>query len=280
MFNPSINILLATYNGQNYLTAQIDSILAQSYHDWQLLIRDDGSSDDTVSIIKDYIAEFPDKIRLITDEDCHLGASLNFGRLLEYADTEYIMFSDQDDVWLPDKIKITLKVMKATERRWPDKPVLVHTDLKIIDADSNIIADSMWSYQKLFPEIGDKLNKIMAHNVVTGCAMMINRKARMVSLPVPKEAVMHDWWIAIKVAKHGKIAYVPITSVLYRQHLENKIGAKRAQKIYSLLFWKKLRHSRELLSAQYEMVKKVDPGVNFWSLILNKVLIKIAQQYR
>jgi hypothetical protein len=110
--------------------------------------------------------------------------------------------------------------------------------------------------------------------------MMINRKAGMVSMPIPKEAVMHDWWIAIEVAKHGKIAYVPVPSILYRQHLGNEVGPKKTQKIYSLLFWKKLCHSKELLSAQYRMVKKADLGINFWSLILNKVLIKIAQQYR
>lgn len=271
---------MATYNGQEYLKKQIDSILAQSNRDWQLLIRDDGSCDNTISIIEDYMARFPDRIKLITDKQCHLGASLNFGRLLEYADTEYIMFSDQDDIWLPNKIELTLNVMKATEQLYPDKPVLVHTDLRVIDPHSNTIADSMWSYQKLFPEIGNNLNKITAQNVVTGCAMMINKKAKAVSIPIPREAIMHDWWIAIKVAKHGKIAYVSTPSILYRQHPGNEIGAKEVQKINSLHFLKKLCRLKELLSAQYKMVKKADPNANLWLLVSNKVFVKIAQQYR
>ena len=277
---PQISICMATYNGQEYLKKQIDSIFAQSNQDWQLLIRDDGSCDNTISIIEDYMARFPDKIKLITGKECHLGASLNFGQLLEYTDTQYIMFSDQDDIWLPNKIELTLNVMKATEQLYPDKPVLVHTDLRVIDSDSRTIADSIWSYQKLFPEIGNSLNKITAQNVVTGCAMMINRKARAVSIPIPGEAIMHDWWIAIKVAKHGKIAYVSTPSILYRQHPGNEIGAKRAQKINILHFLTKLCRLKKLLSAQYRMVKKADPDAKLSLLVLNKALIKIAQRCR
>lgn len=271
---------MATYNGQKYLREQIDSILTQSNHNWQLLIRDDGSGDNTASIIEDYVVGYPDKIRLIKDKKGHLGASLNFAMLLEYADTDYIMFSDQDDVWLPNKIELTLNAMKAAEQCYPDKPLLVHTDLKIIDSDSNIIADSMWGYQKLFPEIGNNLNKIVAHNVVTGCAMMINRKAKEMSLPIPKEAVMHDWWIAIKVAKYGKIASVPTPSILYRRHPGNEIGPKEVKKTNSLSFLKKLGYSKKQLLTQCKMVKKADPNTNLWIMLMNKVLIKMAQMCR
>ena len=209
-----------------------------------------------------------------------LGASLNFGQLLEYTNTEYIMFSDQDDVWLPNKIELTLNVMKAAEQIYPNKPVLVHTDLKVVDSELNIISDSMWSYQKLFPEIGDDLSKIMAQNVVTGCTMMINRKARDASIPIPAEAIMYDWWLALNTAEFGKIAYLSIPSILYRQHSGNKIGAKRAKRINILNFLKKLYHLRKLLSAHYRMVKRFNPDASLWLLLLNKVLVKIAQRCR
>ena len=153
---------------------------------------------------------------------------MNFGKLLEYADTEYIMFSDQDDVWLPNKIELTLNAMKAAEQVYPDKPILIHTDLQVMDSELNTIANSMWSYQKLFPEAGDDLNRIMAQNVVTGCTVMINKKARAVSIPVPDEAIMYDWWLALNVCRHGKIIYVSIPSVLYRQHSRNRLGAQKA----------------------------------------------------
>jgi glycosyltransferase involved in cell wall biosynthesis len=277
---PNIDILLAAYNGQAYLKEQIDSVLAQSNQDWRLIIRDDGSSDNTVSILEKYKAEHPDKIKLISDSDGNLGASLNFGRLLEQTDAEYIMFSDQDDIWLPNKIELTLNAMKATEQIYPDKPVLVHTDLKVADSDLNIIADSMWTYQKLFPEAGNDLNRAMAQNVVTGCTVMINKKARAISIPVPDEAIMYDWWLALNVCRHGKIVYVSIPSVLYRQHSKNRVGAQKARKINIVHFLKKLCRIKKLLSAHYRMLKKFDPRASFWLLLLNKILVKIDQRLR
>jgi glycosyltransferase involved in cell wall biosynthesis len=271
---------MATYNGARYIEQQIESILAQSNQDWQLIIRDDGSDDNTVSIIENYAAKHRGKIKLIQDDGSQLGATLNFGHLLEHTDTEYIMFSDQDDVWLPNKVELTLNTFKEAEKIYHDMPLLVHTDLRVVDFDLNIIADSMWSYQKLFPDIGNNLKKIMAHNVVTGSAMMINRKAKEVSIPIPREAIMHDWWIALNVAKHGKIVYVSTPSILYRQHSKNAIGAQRARKIDVFHFLRKLCHLRKLLSTHYRMVKKFNPDASLWSLVLNKFFVKIAQRCR
>jgi glycosyltransferase involved in cell wall biosynthesis len=280
MAQPAISICMATYNGEQFLRQQLDSIFAQSNQDWQLLIRDDGSDDNTVHIIEDYAGRLPGKIRLVTDNGNRLGASLNFGKLLEYADTEYIMFSDQDDVWLPNKIELTLNAMKAAEQVYPDKPILIHTDLKVIDSELNTIANSMWSYQKLFPEAGDDLSRIMAQNVVTGCTVMMNKKAKAVSIPVPDEAIMYDWWLALNVCRHGKIIYVSIPSILYRQHSRNRVGAQKARKINIIHFLKKLCCIKKLLSAHYRMLKKFDPHASFWLLLLNKALVKIAQRCR
>jgi glycosyltransferase involved in cell wall biosynthesis len=271
---------MATYNGEPFLKQQLDSILAQSNQDWQLLIRDDGSDDNTVRIIEDYASRLPDKIRLIKDNGIRLGASLNFGKLLEYADTEYIMFSDQDDVWLQNKIELTLNAMKAAEQIYPHKPILIHTDLQVMDSELNTIAKSLWNYQKLFPEAGDDLNRVMACNIVTGCTVMINKKARDVSIPVPDEAIMYDWWLALNVCRHGKIIYVSIPSVLYRQHSRNRLGAQKARRINIVHFLKKLCRINKLLPAHYRMLKKFDPRASFWLLLLNKTLVKIAQRCR
>lgn len=279
-YKPDIKILLAAYNGQEYLAEQIDSILNQSIQNWQLLVRDDGSDDGTVRILEDYANRLPDKIRLITDNGSRLGANLNFGKLLEYADAEYVMFSDQDDVWLPNKIELTLNAMKAAEKVYPDKPILIHTDLQVADSKLNIIADSLWVYQKLFPEAGNNLNRIMAQNVVTGCTVMINKKALVVSLPVPPEAIMYDWWLALNVCRHGKIIYVSIPSVLYRQHSGNQVGAQRARKINIVNFFKKLCRIKKLLAAHYQMLKKFDPHASFMSLLFDKTIVKIAQRFR
>ena len=276
----STDILLATYNGQEYLKEQIDSILAQSNQDWQLLIRDDASDDDTLNIIKDYVARYSDNIKLIEDSGCHLGASLNFQRLLENSIAEYIMFSDQDDVWLPPKIEATLNLMKATEKAYPNKPILVHTDLRVVDSQLKTIAKSTWRYQRSFPETGNDLSKVILQNVATGCTIMINRKAKTISLPIPKEAVMHDWWIAINVAKHGKIVYIPDQLVLYRQHHNNVVGAKKVPRVDTQVFLKNLFSLKKRILNHYRMVKKYDPNATLWLVVLKKVASKIAKKFK
>jgi glycosyltransferase involved in cell wall biosynthesis len=266
--NPSIDILLASYNGQRYIGLQIDSILGQSNKDWQLLIRDDVSDDNTPQIIADYAARYPDKIKWVDNEGQHLGACLNFGKLLDISTAKYIMFSDQDDIWLPKKIEATFSLMKTVEQKYPTKPILVHTDLKVVDMQLNTIAASMWKYQNNRPQNGDKLDKVISQNVATGCTMMINSEAKAVSMPIPAEAVMHDWWIAINTAKHGKIAYLPQQLVLYRQHGGNAVGAKQ-NNILSL---------KKRTTEYFKMVKKYDPDAQFWQVVSKKIITKVTQK--
>jgi len=111
-----IDILLSTYNGEQYLRNQIESIINQTYKNWRLLIRDDGSQDKTIEILEYYLRKHKDKIVLIEDGQKHLGASKSFFRLLGYSDAKYIMFCDQDDVWLPYKIEKTYNKMKELEK--------------------------------------------------------------------------------------------------------------------------------------------------------------------
>ena len=263
-----IDILLATYNGRKHLREQIDSILTQSNQDWRLLIRDDISNDDTLDIIKEYVAKYSDRIILIEDDKKHLGAMLNFQCLLQNSTAEYIMFCDQDDVWLPTKIEATLNLMKGTEKAFSGKPILVHTDLRVVNHELATIAKSMWAYQGTHPANGGDFNKIMFQNVVTGCSAMINKKAKAISMPIPAEAVMHDWWIALNVAKHGKIAYIPQQLVLYRQHRNNAVGAKGDR-----------TSLKERVFAHCRMIKKYDPTLSFWSIFVEKVANKIIQKY-
>jgi len=277
---PRIDILLATYNGQAYLKDQIDSILAQSCQDWQLLIRDDGSIDDTINVIEDYQRQYPDKIKIITDSVNHLGAKLNFGELLKHTQSDYIMFCDQDDVWLPQKIDVTLNAMRMAEKSYPNKPIMVHSDSIVVNANLKKIADSKWAYEKIWPRKDDDLNRIVLQNVATGCTIMINRKAKNVSLPIPKDAIMHDWWIALKVAEHGKIIYTPDKLVLYRQHSNNLVGAKEATKWNIRAFLGRLVSLKQRIMNYYKMVKVHDPHIRLWQVVLKKVLHKIAQKCR
>ena len=123
---------MATYNGEKYLREQVDSIISQTCQDWHLYIHDDGSKDSTIAIIKDYICQYPDSITLL-DYPPQGGACKNFLSMLDKVEAPYYMFCDQDDVWLPEKIALSLEEMKRQEALHPQKPVVIHTDLHIVD---------------------------------------------------------------------------------------------------------------------------------------------------
>jgi hypothetical protein len=135
------------------------------------------------------------------------------------------MFCDQDDIWLPNKIELFLQEMERLEKvHGKDMPLLVHSDLKVLK--NGRISDSYWSYQKLNPEQGDVLNRLLVQNTITGCATMINAPLRDLCCPIPDGAIMHDWWVGLVAAAFGKISRLPTPTVIYRQHESNTVGAK------------------------------------------------------
>ncbi len=218
---------MATFNGEAYIGAQIDSLLQQTCNDWHLIIRDDGSQDNTVGIIQRYRIQHPGKITLIDDDEINLGARSNFARLLTNTKANYIMLCDQDDVWLPQKIKITYDKMKNLENDYgKNKQLLVHTDVTVVDTRLQEVAKSLWQYQKSDPDKGSTLRRLLLQNVATGCTIMINKSLRDRALPIPNEAMMHDWWMALVAAAFGHIGYISETTVLYRQHERSDVGAK------------------------------------------------------
>jgi glycosyltransferase involved in cell wall biosynthesis len=225
--DPTIDILLATYNGARYLGEQIQSLLSQTYSNWRLIIRDDGSTDNTLLIIHRFQQQYPQKIIVVEDGQSNLGACRNFARLLEHSSAEYVMFSDQDDVWLPTKIAWTLKKMIAmAEACRNDEPLLVYTDMKVVDDRLSVISQSFWKYQAFNPAIGRSLSRFLVSNVATGCTVMINKRLRDLSVPIPKEALMHDWWVGLIAVALGRTDYVDEATMLYRQHSMNIVGAK------------------------------------------------------
>lgn len=223
-----VEILLATYNGAPYLREQLDSLLAQTHANWCLLIRDDCSTDATPSILAGYQKQFPSRVKIIPDDRLSLGASGNFAALLSAADADYLMFCDQDDIWRPDKIELTLVEMRRLEKiHGKSIPLMVHTDLAVVDEGLRDVADSLWQFQHSDPVGGKSLNRLLVQNIATGCTVMINLALRDLALPIPPEAVMHDWWLALVAAAFGEIGQVTMPTVLYRQHGANDVGARQ-----------------------------------------------------
>jgi glycosyltransferase involved in cell wall biosynthesis len=240
--NPSIDILLATYNGGPYLGDLLRSLKAQTYANWTLLVRDDGSDDNTLDVLNDFVDK---RVRLIKDEKRRLGARGSFSELLRYSTADYIMFCDQDDVWLPEKLDLTMKKMLEAEAAHKGRPIMVHTDMVVADKDLNVLSRSFWDYQHIDPEL-TSLNSLLTLNVATGCTMMINRNLKELA-PIPEAALIHDWWMALVASAFGRIERVDAATVLYRQHGKNAAGALKYPFGYIAARIRGLEGSKELL---------------------------------
>jgi len=226
-----LSILLATYNGEKYVAELIDSLLKQTYGDFKLYIQDDKSTDGTFYTTTKYAMENPDRVIAYKNEENTGGAKHNFLKMMiEYKD-DYVMLCDQDDLWLPDKIEKSLRKMKEMESaHGSSTPLLVHTDLKVVDDNLNIIRSS---YRRMANTSFKftALNNLVTMNIVTGCTIMYNRALADMLTAEPDFFVMHDWWAALVAAAFGKIGSIRKRTVLYRQHTENDIGAKKARSV-------------------------------------------------
>jgi glycosyltransferase involved in cell wall biosynthesis len=261
MANDLIEILLATYNGEKYLSDQLYSIIEQSFDNWKILIRDDGSKDCTLEIINKFKNSYPKKIFMINDRKKNLGVCGNFSELLRNSNSDYIMFCDQDDIWLKNKIKITFDRMKELEKTFGSEfPILVHTDLIVVNSKLEKLSDSFWRYAHFNPASGKKFARLLNQNIVTGCTIMINRALKNLSPFIPNDAVCHDWWFALVSCAFGIIETIPIPAILYRQHHANIMGARRWSNLSFLFnFIKTINQNKKLLNLE-EQIHEVRQG--------------------
>ncbi len=208
---------MASYNGEKYIGEQIESIINQSYKDWTLNIRDDASTDGTRVIIRQYMMKYPDKIKLFTNMENSGSPRSNFFELIKNSDADVIFTCDQDDIWERDKIEITLKEFDNK-----DKPILVHSDLTVIDDENKVIFPSMIKAQHIDTS-RTTLNKLLVQNIVTGCTMAFNRALADI-LAEPELLPVHDWWIAAVASVFGSIKFIDKSTVRYRKHSNNACG--------------------------------------------------------
>lgn len=251
-----IAILMAVYNGEKYLSEQIDSILAQSEQDWQLFINDDCSSDRSYDIAVNYAEEHPERIIVSRNDSPSGSACANFMGMLGRTDADYAMFCDQDDVWLPDKIKLTLRKMKELEGSYGSTPLLVHTELSVTDSRLSVTAPSFTRFQGLKPRY-NSLNRLLCQNNVTGCTVMINRALMSLVRNAPADKMlMHDWWIALAAAAFGHIGFAEEPLIKYRQHGNNQLGAVNNRSLKGIAgFIAKSDRAKERIDATYSQAR-------------------------
>lgn len=220
-------ILMGSYNGAAYIEEQIQSIQQQTIQDWQLIVRDDNSSDHTRELVQQY-ADQDSRIKLLEDYS-HKGVINNFGELLNYAknhtQAEYYAFADQDDVWLPEKLDRSIN--KISESNSNDIPSLVFTDVNVVDTHLNTLTPSYLAMLGFDEKNSMDIKQLCWKNIAPGCACLFNKKFFELLKPLPesKKIIMHDAYLVQVAASCGKLEYVNQPLMLYRQHGKNEAGA-------------------------------------------------------
>ena len=221
-------ILMPTYNGARFVREQIDSLLSQTDGRWHLTVSDDGSTDGTPDILDEYASRYPEKVRRIVSGQRFGNARDHFYWLMRQCDADYLMTCDQDDVWQPDKVRLTLEALLAAEKECGrETPVLVFTDSAPVDERLNPISPSLMAMQRQNPKLTDYRN-LLFQNIVTGGTMGLNRALKALATDCGEldRTIMHDWWVALVAARFGKRIYVDQATTLYRQHGDNSVGAQ------------------------------------------------------
>lgn len=256
-----VNILLSTYNGERFLAEQIKSIQEQTYSDWSLLIRDDGSKDQTREIIQNFVSQ-DERIRFINaDEVVNLGVIKSFYTLLHYEEADYYFFSDQDDIWLPDKLQTSLDQAQHYSNQ---EPLMIYMDLKVVNQDLEVMTESMIRTQS--HHANTELVQELTENTVTGGVSMINHALAKLWTQT-EDIIMHDWYLALLATAFGKLVYIDQAGELYRQHTDNVLGArtlsKRVQKwirphILFSVYWDLIKNSQKQAKYLLEMPLKAE----------------------
>lgn len=224
-----ISVCIATYNGEKYIKNQVESILVQLSDDDEIIISDDGSKDSTLEILRSYNDK---RIKIYVNRKIYLGkkphwyVTKNFENALRHSSGDYIFLSDQDDVWLPNKVQICISELK-------DTGALLH-NLTCVDANLNSLgynwfnANHMFHYRNLFLLKGKHM----------GCALAFKRELLNIVLPFPKNLVLHDFWIGILAELTVGLKYIDIPLVQYRIHSNNTSGArnKRHRLFYQIRY--------------------------------------------
>lgn len=237
---PSVCVLLCTYNGEKYLKEQLDSVFAQKDVDVTILAHDDGSSDGTLEMLKEY------GINVIGDE--HYGPAHGFMYLMQNApDFEYYAFCDQDDVWDVDKLSIAVSSMNNKE-----KPALWCCSTRLVDKTGKHIQDHILDEKRT-------LKARLFHAGISGNTMVFNRQLKDLTIKhVPENMIMHDsWMVKLCIAIGGEFVIDQTPHISYRMHSDNSIGMElnfkqKLQKFIGIVNWKEPQKEFEDICKLYK----------------------------
>lgn len=227
MYSPLISIILCTYNGERFLEQQIQSLLNQTYTNFEIIISDDGSTDSTKAILYKY-SEF-DNIKIVFSEK-NKGFAKNFEFAAGLATGDYLAFSDQDDVWLPEKIEKLYRTISTYS--------LVYSDSHLINDKGEYLNKRLSDFRKMRKTIHDSRGFALM-NIVSGHTILVKKELLVYAFPIP-EGCYHDWWLGYQAANLNGIIFLEEALTLYRQHsqtitktiVKKKVASRKFEKRY------------------------------------------------
>lgn len=250
----SVQVLLSTFNGSRFLSQQLESLVLQDYPNLSIIIRDDGSTDNTVEVINDFISLTKADISLVLGNN--IGSSQSFYELLNISNADFVMFCDQDDYWLPTKVSETLNKIANKDQA---EPMAVFTDLYVTNSELEILSDSMLKNdQKMKPSYLLKKPLFMvAQNPVAGCTMLINRSAKILVLEYGKipNGLLHDHCFSSIINLFGSVYYLDKPTIYYRQHGLNQVGGLHVGTSY---FFDKLKSIYSTIEHDLTLLKYIN----------------------
>lgn len=272
---------MSTYCGEKFINEQLDSIIINvakldMRYKVDIIISDDASTDNTVNIINDKKIIYPDIY--ILDKARKGGAIKNFSYLIKNVSTDYdyFFFSDQDDFWLPHKLA---KFLAFFEQNDSEIPTLLHSDLMIVDSELFPIAKSMFQFQKL--NKSPTFSNLVVQNSVTGCVMAINKPLLLLAQKSRIDlSIMHDWYLALIASAFGKIHFIDLPTILYRQHSSNEVGAKKYSYLQHFYKLSNLRiNYQKAIASQNKVLKQAQLFLEDFSAELSEDHQQALQNY-
>jgi glycosyltransferase involved in cell wall biosynthesis len=242
--NPTVAVVVATYNGATYLRQQLESIVQQTYKPSQIIIVDDDSLDDTLQVANNFAAHHPEV--MVVQNETRLGYIKNFEKGMLIATASYVALSDQDDIWMPHKLETLLANI--------GDQMLAYSDSELIDANGQLLNQKMSSIK----------NQLAYHTPIMyaigawapGHAMLLKKELVDKAAPFPA-LVTHDFWLGFVATCYSKVVYVNEPLVHYRQHTQNAIGADTTKnKTASLTMAQKKQKARARMELLFNKVKE------------------------
>lgn len=284
-----ISIALCSYNGQKYFEEQLQSIFEQTRLPDELVMGDDGSTDQTLKLANEYAqrASFP--VKIISNKT-QLGVTANFSKTITQCTGDLILTCDQDDIWLPQKVAVFEKIFMDDSQC-----LLAFSDLQMMQADGTLTPRTFWGdlrFSKSEQQIIQSPNALQAfvrRNVVVGTAMGFRSELAEKALPVP-EVFMHDEWIALIASLLGRIRMIPKPLVSYRLHPNQAVGSSPGlfeqwryakKKMRSEYFENRIRRAQYLAEAveQYKS-QLINPRLSLWIPDMVKHARAMTQMHR